>query len=287
MNYRHAFHAGNFADVFKRVILTRILLYLARKDAAFRLIDTHAGEGIYDLPAASAEKTSEWRNGIGRLAASHAPPELQAVIEPYLVIVAPLLEGDPPLYPGSPALACRLLRRQDRTIFCDAHPEVVAVLRARPKFSRDRRVKIVEIDGFVALNAFVPPVERRGLIFIDPPFEERTESGRLLTGLAAAARKWPTGIYMAWFPIKDHAAVESFLAALASAMAQAGIRRVLRLELRVDMPRGDGSLVASGIVILNPPFPLEVEARALLPYLARSMEIGEGSGADVAWLARD
>jgi 23S rRNA (adenine2030-N6)-methyltransferase len=287
MNYRHAFHAGNFADVFKHVILTRILLYLIRKGTALRVIDTHAGDGIYDLSADPAEKTAEWRNGIGRLIASHAPPEVQSVLEPYLAIVAPLLAGRPPLYPGSPALACRLLRRQDRMIFCDAHPDAVAALRARPEFGRDRRVKIVEIDGFTALKAFVPPIERRGLVLIDPPFEQKTELDELLTGLTTAARKWPTGVYMAWFPVKDRVAVKGFLDALVAAVTQAGITKLLRLELQVATPRPNAPLVANGLIIINPPHPLAVEARAVLPYLAQTMGIKGRCGADIAWLGAD
>jgi 23S rRNA (adenine2030-N6)-methyltransferase len=252
MNYRHAFHAANFADVFKHVILTRILLYLMRKDTGLRVIDTHAGEGMYDLSAAPADKTAEWRSGIGRLVAGHSPSEIKSLLEPYLAIVSPLLAGQPPLYPGSPALACRLLRRQERMIFCDAHPDAVAALRARPEFGRDRRVKIVEIDGLTALKAFVPPIERRGLVLIDPPFEQRTEFAELLTGLAAAARKWPTGVYMAWFPIKDHVEVNGSLDALVAPMTQAGIKRLLRLELQVDTSRPDTSLAANGLIILNP-----------------------------------
>jgi 23S rRNA (adenine2030-N6)-methyltransferase len=287
MNYRHAFHAGNFADVFKHVILTRILLYLMRKDTPIRIIDTHAGEGVYDLSAEPAEKTAEWRSGIGRLIAGDAPSDVQALLEPYLHVVAPLMASVPPLYPGSPALACRLLRRQDRMIFCDAHPDAVAALRAQPEFGRDPHVKIVEIDGFTALKAYVPPVERRGLVLIDPPFEQKTEFAELLTGLTAAARKWPTGVYMAWFPIKDRALVAGFLGALVPAVTQAGIKRLLRLELQVDTPRPDEPLAANGLIILNPPHPLSVETGAILPYLAQTMGKKSRCSADIAWLARD
>ncbi len=287
MNYRHNFHAGNFADVFKHVVLTRIILYLMRKDTAFRVIDTHAGDGLYDLSAAAAETTSEWRSGIGRLIAGHAPSEVKALLGPYLAVVSPLFAGEPPLYPGSPALAYRLLRQQDRMIFCDAHSDAVAALSAQPEFGRDRRVKIVEIDGFTALKAFVPPIERRGLVLIDPPFEQRAEFTELLTGLAAAARKWPTGVYVAWFPIKDRSVVNGFLRALVAAMRQAGIKKLLRLELQVDTPRPDRPLAANGLIILNPPHPLAVEARAILPYLAQTMGMKGRCGADIAWLAVD
>lgn len=286
MNYRHAYHAGNFADVFKHVILTRILTYLMRKETAFRVIDTHAGNGIYDLSAEAAEKTSEWRSGVGKVAAAEAPPDVHDLLGPYLAIVLPLLSGDPPLYPGSPTFARRLLRPQDRMIFCDAREDAIAALRARSEFRRDRRVKSIAIDGFSALKAFVPPVERRGLVLIDPPFEAKTEFADLLAALTAAARKWPTGVYMAWFPIKDRGVANGFLGALNQALKDAGIAGALCLELRVDTPRPDAALVANGLVILNPPYPLAVEARTVLPYLARTMGTGR-YGADVARLLGD
>ncbi|MGB7125424.1 MAG: 23S rRNA (adenine(2030)-N(6))-methyltransferase RlmJ [Methylovirgula sp.] len=286
MNYRHAYHAGNFADVFKHVILTRILLYLMRKEAAVRVIDTHAGDGMYDLSAGPAEKTSEWRNGIGRLVAATPPPGVRDLLEPYLAIVLPLLAGNPPLYPGSPGLSRRLLRRQDRMIFCDAREDAIAAIKTRPEFGRDRRIKSIAIDGFTALKAFVPPVERRGLVLIDPPFEEKTEFADLLAGLAAAARKWPTGVYMAWFPIKDRGLVNGFLGALKEALEEAGIGNALRLELQIGAPQPDATLAASGLVILNPPYPLAMEARAVLPYLAQTMGMGR-SATDIAWLLGD
>lgn len=287
MNYRHAYHAGNFADVFKHVILTRIVTYLKRKDAAFRVIDTHAGEGIYDLSAEAAEKTSEWRSGIGRLVAANAPPDVEGLLEPYLSIVTPMLAGEPALYPGSPAIARLLLRPQDRMIFCDSHPQVVAALKRRPEFGRDDRVKVIEIDGFVALNAYVPPVERRGVVLVDPAFEHKTEFDQILATLSEAVRKWPTGIYMIWYPLKERAGPNRFVRALVPAMAEAGNTKILRLELQVDAPQPDGPVKATGLVIINPPFVLEDEARVLSPYLARSMGLPGKYGADIAWLARD
>ena len=168
MNYRHAFHAGNFADVFKHLFLTRILVYLARKETAFRFIDTHAGQGIYDLSAEAAERTAEWRGGIGRFLAAEVPPGAAGLIEPYKAVVQPLFLARPPLYPGSPALAARFSRRHDRMIFCDAVAPAVKDLSLY--FARDPRAKIIEIDGYVGLNAFVPPVERRGLVLIRSSF---------------------------------------------------------------------------------------------------------------------
>jgi 23S rRNA (adenine2030-N6)-methyltransferase len=279
MNYRHAFHAGNFADVFKHLILTRILTYLARKETAFRFIDTHAGQGLYDLSAEASERTAEWRGGIGRFLGAEVSPEAASLIEPYRAAVEPLFAARPPLYPGSPALAARLLRRQDRMIFCDAYAPAVGDLSAH--FSRDARVKILEIDGYLALNAFVPPIERRGLVLIDPPYEATDEFERLGQALAEAWRKWTTGIFMVWFPIKHRSAVEVFLQRLATA----ALKRLLLLELHIDAPKPQGALAATGLLVVNPPYLLEAEARVLLPQLARTLAISDQAGFEIAWIA--
>ncbi len=284
MNYRHAFHAGNFADVFKHAILTRLLVYLCRKETPFRVIDTHAGEGIYDLSDERAEKTAEWRGGIGRLLESPPPPDVAALLEPYLALVRPLIEADPPLYPGSPALARKLTRPQDRMIFCDMHPQVIPVLKAR--LGRDSRVKIVEIDGYLALNAFVPPRERRGLVLVDPPFESKSEFETLKTALMLAVARWPTGTFVIWFPIKDPGAVAHFVGALETELPRQGIRSALYLRLGVAAPQPDAPLAASGLIILNPPFTLDVEARLILPYLAKTMATMGRGDVEVAWLAK-
>ncbi|QAY94614.1 23S rRNA (adenine(2030)-N(6))-methyltransferase RlmJ [Methylovirgula ligni] len=284
MNYRHAFHAGNFADVFKHAILTRLLVYLCRKETPFRVIDTHAGEGIYDLSDERAEKTAEWRGGIGRLLESPPPSEVAALLEPYLALVRPLISADPPLYPGSPALAQKLTRPQDRMIFCDVHPEVIPALKAR--LGRDARVKIVEIDGYMALNAFVPPRERRGLVLVDPPFESKSEFEALKAALLLAVARWPTGTFAIWFPIKDPSAVAHFVSALEMELPRQGVKNVLYLRLGVAPPRPDAPLAASGLIILNPPFTLDVEARLILPYLAKTMATMGRGDVEVAWLAK-
>lgn len=268
MNYRHAFHAGNFADVFKHVVLARILAYLAQKPAAFRMIDTHAGEGFYDLSGAAAQKTGEWRQGISRLmeAQARAPADVRALIAPYLAIVAPCLAEERPRYPGSPAIAAAVLRRQDRMIFCETHPRVAAKLKSN--LGRDRRAKIIEIDGFMGLGAYVPPVERRGLVLIDPPYEAEDEFADIVGHLETALRKWPSGTYMVWFPIKDRAAVAGFYNDLSDMTARLGIADVLRLELWVDEVDPAQPLAGNGLVLINPPYVLEAEARIILPYLA-------------------
>ena len=270
--------------MFKHVVLARILTYLAQKPAAFRVIDTHAGEGLYDLSGVEAEKTAEWRQGIGRLmsaaAQARAPAEVQALLEPYLAIVAPRLSEENPRYPGSPALAAALLRKQDRMIFCEAHPEAASALKAN--LGRDKRAKIIEIDGFVGLGAFVPPVERRGLVLIDPPFEAKDEFAHIVEAIETALRKWPTGIYMIWFPIKDRAVVARFYRQLSEAIAKAGVGDALRLELWIDEVDPTQPLAGNGLALINPPYVLEADVRIILPYLASVMGIASKAGYAIA-----
>lgn len=266
MNYRHAFHAGNFADVFKHALLTRILVYLTRKDAALRYLDTHAGVGRYDLAGDEASRTGEWREGIGRIIGADAPAPVADLLAPWLEAVGPCdAEGRPLSYPGSPALAQKLLRRQDRLTLCELHPQDHESLVAN--MGRDRRVKALRIDGYMALRAYVPPVERRGLVLVDPPFESVDEFDRLADATLAAWRKWPTGVYALWHPAKDADAV----AGLHRRLKEAGVTRLLRLELRVARPALDGRLVSTGLAIINPPHVLAGEARVLLPWLAGRM----------------
>src|ERR1044072_2221311 len=196
MNYRHAFHAGNFADVVKHAVLARIVTYLKEKPAAFRVIDTHAGAGTYDLTGAEASRTGEWRGGIGKLIATDPPQPARALLAPYLDAVAPFnpvaaQAESLKVYPGSPALVRHWLRAQDRMIACEAEPAAARALADRMR--GDNRVKTVTIDGYTALNPYVPPKERRGLVLIDPPFEQPDEFNALARGLSAAYRKWPTG----------------------------------------------------------------------------------------------
>src|SRR5262245_30325355 len=177
MNYRHAFHAGNIADVVKHAILARIVAHLKEKPAAFRVIDTHAGAGLYDLAGPEASRTGEWRDGIGKLLAAALGPAERALLAPYLEAIAAFNAGPLKLYPGSPALLQHWLRPQDRLIACEREPNAARALIARLR--GDRRAKAVAIDGYAALNAYVPPKERRGLVLIDPPFERPDEFEKL------------------------------------------------------------------------------------------------------------
>jgi 23S rRNA (adenine2030-N6)-methyltransferase len=279
MNYRHAFHAGNFADVFKHAVLARIIAYLKQKPAAFRVIDTHAGAGLYDLTGADASRTGEWRDGIGKLLAAAPPPAVRDLLAPYLEAVASFNSGGAiTLYPGSPALVRHWLRTQDRLIVCEAEPVAARALANRMR--GNHRVKAIAIDGYTALNAYVPPKERRGLVLTDPPFEQPDEFARIADGLAGAHRKWPTGHYLVWYPIKDTRAAEGF----ARDLTRRGIARMLRAELTVAPVRLGEKLNGSGLIIVNPPWPLEDELTVLLPALADVLAVGKG-GTRLDWLA--
>ena len=322
MNYAHVFHAGNFADVFKHALLARMLIYLNRKDAPYRVIDTHAGEGAYDLSREEVDRTGEWRDGIGKLcsipnqaygkgldpsplregveeggaqsreiarpptpalphrgggsltvvAAKSLDSAAGALLAPYLDLVGVCdAGGRPKIYPGSPVIAQKFARKADRLVFCEKHPAAFAALKTR--FARDRRVKTLDLDGWTALGAFVPPPERRGLVLVDPPYEARDEFARLAKSFAGAFAKWSTGVYALWYPVKDARDAEG----LWKAVRASGAKSALRLELAIA-PMGDG-LARTGLVVVNPPFVLQDEARILLPALVRLLERAPGAGA--------
>jgi 23S rRNA (adenine2030-N6)-methyltransferase len=270
MNYRHAYHAGNFADVMKHAVLALVIQHLNRKETPYRVIDTHAGLGVYDLSQEKASKTGEWRDGIGRLTQASLSPEIAALLQPYLAVVEETRGdlGSPMLYPGSPEIARRLTRAQDRMIFVEKHPRDVLVLQQSIK--GDKRAKALELDGWTALRANVPPKEKRGLVLIDPPFEDPDEFQRMASAAIEAWRKWRTGVYMLWYPIK----AEHDGDALAAALQEAGIDKRLRIELIVRAATGEGKLRGSGLMLINPPWTLAADARRLLPELAAHLAPG-------------
>lgn len=276
MNYRHAFHAGNFADVVKHATLALLIERLRAKDAAFRVLDTHAGVGIYDLMAGEAERTGEWHQGIGRLWHVPVTPALAALLAPYLDAVSAANIARPPAplvrYPGSPWIARHLFRRQDRLTAVELHPEDARSLSGT--FAGDIQVRTIALDGWLALGAFVPPQERRGLVLVDPPYEERDEFDRLAAEFAAAHRKWPTGIYCLWYPVKDLVAVDRLRAALTAT----GIRRLLRAELTVRDRDAPDTFNGTGMVICNPPWQFADTLRALLAGLVPLLSQGDGAG---------
>jgi 23S rRNA (adenine2030-N6)-methyltransferase len=278
MNYRHAFHAGNFADVFKHAALTRILVHLREKPQTFRVIDTHAGAGRYDLKGAEASRSGEWRDGIARLMSGHLSERACTLFAPYIDAIVTLNGGSGiAFYPGSPFLARAFLRNEDRLVACELEPEAAAAL--AQNLGRDRRTKSIAMDGYVALNAFIPPKERRGLVIIDPPFEQPDEFSRLPAALAAAHRKWPTGIYFLWYPIKERRSVEAMM----RAFKRSRIAKVLRSELSLPPPP-DGRLHACGFIIINPPWRLEGELKEMLPALAAVLSPAGPASHRIDWL---
>lgn len=283
MNYRHAYHAGNFADVLKHATLALVIEYLKHKPAPFRVIDTHAGVGLYELDHGPAERTGEWRQGIGRLLGPEAEPlpeGMAALMAPYLAAIA--AENDPVelrRYPGSPRIARALLRPQDRLVVNELHPEDGALL--KDLFARDGQTKVLHLDGWIALKSLLPPKERRGVVLIDPPFEEPGELERLKRGLREAAVRFPTGIYMLWYPIKD----PNPIAAFHQAITDLGLPKLLVAELMIRPARDATRLNGTGLVLLNPPFRLDETLSTLLPFLAERLGQETHASHRVMWLA--
>jgi len=277
MNYRHAFHAGGFADVIKHIVLVRILTYLQDKPAAFRVIDTHAGAGVYDLTSDEARRGGEWLTGIARVMQARFSETTLPLVLPYLDIVRAFNpQTGLGTYPGSPLIARALLRPQDRLTACEVEPKarkhLIEALR------RDTQARVVDLDGWVALPAFVPPKERRGLVMIDPSYEHKDEFERLATGFAEAFAKWPTGSYLLWYPVKSRRATDNLarhVAEVAGADAAAG--KCLRLEFSVAPQVTGAGLTSAGLLIVNPPWTLAGELKAILPELEKPLGQG-GAG---------
>jgi 23S rRNA (adenine2030-N6)-methyltransferase len=277
MNYRHAFHAGGFADVIKHIVLVRMLTYLQEKPAAFRVIDTHAGAGVYDLTSDEAQRGAEWLTGIARLMQARFSEAVLPLVQPYLDIVRAFNpQAALETYPGSPLIARALLRPQDRLTACEVEPK--ARKRLIDALHRDIQARVVDLDGWIALPAFVPPNERRGLVLIDPPFEQKDEFERMADGFAQAFAKWPTGSYLLWYPVKSRRATDNLarqVAETAGAGAQPG--KCLRLEFSVAPQAADTGLISAGLLIVNPPWKLLGELKAILPELEKPLGQG-GAG---------
>jgi 23S rRNA (adenine2030-N6)-methyltransferase len=277
MNYRHAFHAGGFADVIKHIVLVRMLIYLQEKQAAFRVIDTHAGAGLYDLTAEEARRSGEWLTGIARIMQARFSETTLPLVMPYLDIVRAFNpDRDLATYPGSPLIARALLRPQDRLTACEV--EAGSRKRLIDALRRDAQARVVDLDGWLALPAFVPPKERRGLVLIDPPYERKDEFERLAAGFAEAYAKWPTGSYLLWYPVKSRRATDTLARQVAGAVgASRPAGKALRLEFSVAPQTADTALVSTGLLIVNPPWTLLGELKAILPELEKPLGQG-GAG---------
>lgn len=268
MNYRHAFHAGNHADVLKHAILALVLEHMKKKDAPFRVLDVFAGIGLYDLGADEAARSPEWQDGIARVMVARNRP---VSLMPLINIINNLNSGTHlSLYPGSPEIARQIVRPQDRLMLAELHPVDAETLAGR--YADQRSTKVERRDGWEAIRAWLPPEERRGVILIDPPFEIAGEYDRLLRALDQGLQRFATGTFLLWHAAKDPLAVAEYEAALSALPA-----KILRASLCV---RNDGitrGLSASGMVIVNPPWTLEQDLAELLPWLAESLAQGGGA----------
>jgi 23S rRNA (adenine2030-N6)-methyltransferase len=260
MNYRHTYHAGNFADVFKHLVIIALAQALLRKDKGFCYLDTHAGAGIYDLLSQHPQKSKEYENGFAKILAAPNPPD---IVKLYLKIIAKLNTEDKPLhfYPGSPYFVKHFLRPQDRSVLTELHAEEFELL--KKSFPNFKKIGIHHLDGYQALKAFLPPQEKRGFVLIDPPYEKPDELMQLVTTLDQACKRWETGIFAVWYPIKEMRAIERFHSALHERID----RPILALELSVYAHTLTTHLNGCGMVIINPPYQLDSEIKAFLPWL--------------------
>ncbi len=257
--YRHLFHAGNFADVFKHALLAQLVLGLAKKDKPFFCLDTHAGIGHYDLTHEWARKNAEYKAGISLVWAKKDAP---AEMSPYLDAVrAANADGKLNFYPGSPQIVRRLMRAHDRLALTELNKRDFDVL--DKLFAHDRQVQVRLLDGYQGLKAFLPPPERRGLVFIDSSFDRAQEFKRLADGFAEAHRKFATGVYALWYPLMDPIAMNAF----ERRVAATGIRKILQLELSVRNIGISGSVRGCGMLVVNPPFGFETAAKKILAWL--------------------
>lgn len=277
MHYRHSYHAGNFADVFKHVLLCGLLAALGRKDKPWCYLETHAGAGLYDLSDEGASRTGEWRDGIGRLAGLQDAPEPLAT---YLRIVrAENAGGGLRHYPGSPAFALALARPSDRLLLCEKVPAVMEDLKRN--WGHDRRVGLHVRDGYEA-HALLPPAEKRGLVLVDPPFERVDELEAMGEFSRKALARFAGGVYALWYPIKNRHAVGGFLRRMG--------RELPRPALNFEIDNGasaEGQMRACGLLVINPPYPFEQEMAPVLGMLAQQLAQGPKAAASAEWIRKE
>lgn len=279
MNYRHHFHAGNFADVVKHVLLLGLLESLCRKDTPFCYIDTHAGCGLYDLGASAAQRTLEFKSGLARVKTASTENMPGWVSQYQKAVAAMQVERSGFYYPGSPWLALHSMRPQDRALLMELHPEDAGTL--KKYLSRHENVSIHARDAYEGLTALIPPKEKRGLVLIDPPYEEeRDDYAPVVALLQKAHAKWPTGMYAIWFPIKDHHAITRFYRRLRNT----GIPKILTTELCVLPADNQLGLNGSGMIIVNPPWKFSDTAFTTLQWLKKILTDHPQSSMKVEWL---
>jgi len=275
--YRHLFHAGNFADVFKHALLARLLIALGGKGKPYCYLDTHAGTGRYDLAHEWAWKTREFENGIGRL---WDRKDVPGALAPYMDAVrSENPKGRLRFYPGSPLIALKLRRPGDRIVLAELNRTDCAELEA--VVGREHHVAVHLMDGYQALKAFLPPSERRGLVLLDSSFDRSREFARIARALKDAHQRWATGMFAVWYPLMAPAAMRSF----DRDVERTGIGKVLRLEMLVRKRDADTAIPGCGMLVINPPWKFEAEARPLLDWIWRALTPDGAGGVKVDWLA--
>ncbi len=261
LSYRHSFHAGNFADVLKHVVLIEILEHLTKKDSAFDYIDTHAGAGLYNLHAEHAAKLGEYKKGIGKLSETDWPE-----LARYFKIISEHNKlGGLTFYPGSPLIATHFLRRQDRAWLFELHPKDFYLL--DKNMAANRHIRISNDDGFKSALALLPPASRRGLVFIDPPYEVKTDYAQVPETVIKAYKKFATGIYAIWYPVVDRQYIEQ----LEKKLVKSGIKNIQRFELGIAGDVRGSGMTATGMIVINPPWRLMEKMSLLLPRLVAAL----------------
>ncbi len=260
LSYRHAYHAGNYADVLKHLVLSYTLSYLTKKPAAIRYIDTHAGAGGYSLQSEQALKTDEYKQGIARLWQSTSLPD---VLQCYIDLVTEYNQHKPlSRYPGSPWFAQQLLREQDKLELCELHSSDFP--RLQKSFRQDKRVRCYHEDGFQRSLALVPPIERRGVVLIDPAYEVKQDYQTVVSHTQALYKRFATGVYLLWYPVIEWHRIEK----LQRAFMQTGIRRIQLYELSLTSDHAAPGMTGSGMLVINPPWTLQRNMQTALAAIA-------------------
>ncbi len=269
LSYRHSFHAGNHADVLKHTVQSLIIEALKEKEKPFLYLDTHAGAGRYQLSGEHAERTGEYMEGIARI---WQQDDLPAELEPYMNVVRHFNRGEQlRYYPGSPLIARQLLREQDTLMLTELHPSDFPLL--RQEFQKDERTRVARADGYQQLKAKLPPVSRRGLILIDPPYEIKTDYQAVVSGISEGHKRFATGVYALWYPVVMRQQIKRMLRDLEAT----GIRNILQIELGVRPDSDQRGMTASGMIVINPPWKLEAQMNNVLPWLHKKL-VPAGTG---------
>jgi 23S rRNA (adenine2030-N6)-methyltransferase len=276
LSYRHSFHAGNHADVLKHSVQSLILQSLKVKDKAFVYIDTHAGAGCYDLHSKEMDKTGEYLEGIKRLWEGDVPTAMQAYLD---VLRALNADGELVQYPGSPLLAKQLCRPQDRLLLSELHPADFVLL--QEQFAKDRRTQVHRVDGFALLKGALPPLERRGMVLIDPPYELDYEYADVVKAVVDGIKRWATGTFAIWYPLVHSDDVDFLQRKLSSA----GLPGTLQIELNVLPANNRFGMTGSGMIVVNPPWTLEQQMNELLPWLVDKLGQSPEANFKLRWLS--